>query len=598
MASTTSGPPAGPAGANEAAGAGGPGGAPADARGSVLGGGPVEAGGSVPGGGSAEAGGSVLGGRRISSLLVAVALGGLAGAVVLGRGASPVTLALDEGGGWLANERLGVLFHVNGAAARADATIALPDAAGHELTVLTTVVPTAPAGGARPAGQEPAAGPGGWAGLAALAAGVGPVGPARPASTSPTPGEETVIVLDETSGTVTRVSPALLAITGSVRYPPGTVVTAVGGDAYAVDTAGGRVSRIDPRTLAELGSPVILPAGLGRPAQTPDGTLWVPVPSTGAVVPVRASAAGAPVEAAPPGHTISMTVVADEPVVVDHTAATVARVLPDRVTTPVRLPLAAEPAPSSASPAADAQQTTDAGPTGPGPGGPGAGGPGGMELLVPTRTDGHVLAIVDATAGRLLLVHLATGRVVATALPAIDGAGLDVRPLAPPGDGGDGAPAGPGDAAGEPARTRRLAPPVWHLGRVYVPDSDAGVVWEFDPGSGRFAPPVPVAPAGTGTRIGVTVQGDDLWINDQAGANVVRVAAHGRQPIAVVTQALPGGPRSATPRPLPPGRTPGVDGTGWRERPGGQTSPGQPGQGGPGRDDSRDGNPGAGGGGG
>ncbi|MBL7618339.1 hypothetical protein I7331_03635, partial [Frankia sp. AgB1.8] len=75
--------------------------------------------------------------RRLTSIAAALALVAVGGAAARGRGSPPVALPRWGGGGWLASERLGLLFHVNGPSGQADAAVTLPGAAGHPLTVLT-----------------------------------------------------------------------------------------------------------------------------------------------------------------------------------------------------------------------------------------------------------------------------------------------------------------------------------------------------------------------------------------------------------------------------------------------------------------------------
>ncbi|ONH25852.1 hypothetical protein [Pseudofrankia asymbiotica] len=502
-------------------------------------------------------------GRRATSVVAALALAGVAATTMLGRGSHPVTLDLSDGGGWLVSERFGLLFHVNGPSGVADAAVALPGAAGHQLAVLTdfaTPAPTRPAQASRAAATAPAAGPEGAVSSAAPgAAGPGLPGPAGGSDRSDdvagsddaagglatAPSDEAVIVVDAVAGTVLRIDPALLEVVATVAYPQGTVVSAAGGDAYAVDAASGLVTRLDSRTLAELGSPITFPRGLGAVAQTGDGTLWVPVPGAGTVVPVRSGAPGTPVPVAPLGDRIDAAVVGGSPVIVDRTAGTVSRLTADGAEAALRLPAGGG----------------DAG---------GAAADGGRQLLVPARTEGQVLALAEPSTGRLLLADLDSGRVSATNLPTIGFGGA---------------------ASGTAAEPRRLGPPVWHDGHVYVPDSDAGVVWAYDPTAGRFATPVQVAPAGGQARITADVQNGQLWINDEAGPNVVLVDGTTPRTIAKFGAALPGGEHTSTPKPLPPGQTPGgqtsqpASGTGTGDVRG-QIWPGQGRPGGDGRGDN------------
>ncbi|OHV42917.1 hypothetical protein [Pseudofrankia sp. BMG5.36] len=514
-------------------------------------------------------------GRRVTSVAAALALVGVAATTMLGRGSHPVTLDLSDGGGWLVSEQFGLLFHVNGPSGVADAAVALPGAAGHQLAVLTdfaTPAPTRPARASRAAATAPAPGPEGAASPAAPgAAGPGLTGPAgafggsagsdgaagsddAAGGLATAPSDEAVIVVDAVAGTVLRIDPALLEIVATVAYPQGTVVSAAGGDAYAVDAAGGLVTRLDSRTLAELGSPITFPPGLGTVAQTVDGTLWVPVPSTGTVVPVRSGTPGTPVPVAAVGDRVDAAVVGGSPVIVDRTAGTVSRLTADGAEAALRLPAGVDAA---------GETGTD----------------GGRQMLIPARTEGHVLALAEPSTGRLLLADLDSGRVSATNLPTIGFGGA---------------------ASGTAGGPRRLGPPVWYDGHVYVPDSDAGVVWAYDPATGRFATPVQVAPAGGQARITADVQNGQLWINDEAGPNVVLVDGATPRTILKFGAALPGGGHTSTPKPLPPGQTPGglpsqpASGAGTGDGRGqvwpGQGRPGGDGQGGNPGGDGRGGN--------
>jgi hypothetical protein len=440
-----------------------------------------------------------------------LALVGIGAAAAFGRGSRPVTLRLNDGGGWVTSERFGLLFHVNGPSGRADAAITLPGAAGHQLDVLTgfAAVPAAPAASGAPP-TAPFGPPGSPATTASTAAAGGGTadGTGWPADDA-----EAAVVVDTVSGTVWRIDASLLAVTASVSYPPGTVVSAADGAGYAVDPAGGIVLRIDPRTLAQLGPPLTFPRGLGAVAQTPDGTLWVPVPSAGTVVPVRTGAPGRPVAAAPAGDRIDVVVAGGTPVVFDRTAGTLTRLVAGRATAAVHLPV--------------------------------GGSAGWADLLVTARTEGQVLALAWPTAGQLLLADLVAGTVRAATLPA----------AAPPAAAADAAGAPPSVGAG--AGDRLLGAPVWAGGQVYVPDSDADVVWDYDPVTGRYGTPVAVAPAGGRVLITTSVQDGQLWINDETGPDVVLVTGAGRRDIVKFGAALPGGDHTSSPRPLPPGATPG-----------------------------------------
>jgi hypothetical protein len=322
-------------------------------------------------------------------------------------------------------------------------------------------------------------------------------------------GGKEVLVTDRDAGTVHRVDPARLEAVRSAAFDREVTIVVGGGDVYAVESGPGRIRRLDPLRLSTVGAVIRLPAGLGAAGQTGDGTLWVPVPAEGTVVPVRAGVPGAPVPVTPAGHQTAVTVVDDRPVVVDRTGRTVTPLTAGAAGRPVALPrpIAVR------------------------------GNPG---LLVPARADGDLLPLVEP-AGRLVLVDLRAGGAWEVGVPTAGG-----------GNGGNG---GSGGNGGRPAG-RRLGAPTSHAGHVYVPDSDAGVVWDFDPAGRRFAAPVPVGPAGGPARVTVTVQDGQLWVNDATGANVVLVTDRTRRTIIKRASNLPG-VSGGTPRPLPPAPTSG-----------------------------------------
>ena len=453
--------------------------------------------------------------RRALAALVTGLLLCTGGAVIaVSRGVSPVVLDLTDGGAWLVSSQTGTVTHLSGPAGRADAAVAVPDGAGHDLAVVE-------------AGSY-------------------------------------LLVTDRDAGRVHRVEPARLAADRSADLPPGAQVTYAAGQAYAVDAESGRVQRLDPVGLSALGRAIDLAPGLGRSAQSPDGTLWVPAPADGTVTAVRAGDAGPPIPVAPAGNRIDALVMDDRPVVVDSTAGTVillGREGPERT-----IPLPGEP---------------------------------GNGFRSSARIGGKLLPLVAPETRQLLLADVETGQVSVVELPRSgDGAASDGTPAAPagpaggpngpaggpngpsdgpngPSDGPDGrgdepggpadradgqedpaaaGPDGQGGAAGAAGRGG-LGEPVPHAGHVYIPDSPAGRVLDLDLGTGQFAAPIPVAPAGSQARITVTVKDDQVWINDEAGVNAVVIGDRGQVAIPKQAVGLPGLPgQSARPLPPPPPR--------------------------------------------
>ncbi|WP_020572359.1 hypothetical protein [Parafrankia discariae] len=324
-----------------------------------------------------------------------------------------------------------------------------------------------------------------------------------------------VLVADPGSGQVHLVDPARLAAVRSADLGPGVTIVSSPAAAYAVDPRSGQVRRLARDDLAGAGSVLELPPPLGRAALTDDGTLWVPVRSAGTVVALRGGAAAPPRPVAPPGNAVDVVLAGGRPLAVDSTAATVTILGTGRV---IALPPAGPP-------------------TGP------AGGPR-PDLLAPPRTDGGPVPLLDPATRRLFLV--------------------DVDHDADPGPGqradqGTGAGTGPGTGQGSVTTVTiptipgsgQLGAPVVHSGHGYVPDSALGVVLDYDIARGGFADPVPVAVPAGHPRLTVTVDGDQVWINDLAGPDAVLIDARGRTAIAKQPPDLAGLATEAA-RPLPP----------------------------------------------
>lgn len=383
--------------------------------------------------------------------------------ILLGRGEPPRDLALADGGAWLVSTDSGTLTQVSGPSERAAAAVAIPGGARHDLTV--------------------ASGPSG------------------------------VLVADRTTGMVHRIAPASLTASHSTRLRPGVTVSVAGDDAYAVEADVGQVTRLNPADLSVIGAVVDLPGGLGRSVQATDGTLWVPVPHDGTVVAVHDGTPAAPVRVTEPGHAIDVTVVDEQPVILDRTAGALVEFDDGGPTTTIPLP----PSPSL-------------------PSSPTVAAPG---LRAPDRTSGPLLPLVDPATGRLLLVDI--GR-----------------------DGGhdDGHEGGNGGVRvvdlDDLDDGVNLDAPAIHAGRVYIPDSGNGTVQVVDAATGRPVDVVPVAPAESGeaagsgaSQITVLIEDDQVWINNVAGHDAVVVGERGTAWVPKRSPNLPGLPADAA-RPLPP----------------------------------------------
>ncbi|RSN47015.1 fibronectin type III domain-containing protein [Actinomadura sp. WAC 06369] len=270
----------------------------------------------------------------------AIALAGVlvVGALVYGVGAASARYRLSDVGAWLGASAKGLVVHANGPAGKVDGRAELPARMrGHRIEVVQDGT--------------------------------------------------TVLLVDTDTGVVSRIDPAQLEITGSRGLGgPGLQVAVGGGAAYTVDLVKGVVQRIDPVSLAPLGAAATLAAPLGQAGIDGRGALWVPVPQDGRVVPFHGGGPGTPVDVGEPGATLSLTIAAGTPVVVDSTSATAHVVRPEGVQA-IRLPAAV------------------------------AGTRGGVKL--PAATDGGVVPMLGA-GGSLHLLDTGVGRVESVALRVPD----------------------------------------------------------------------------------------------------------------------------------------------------------------------------------
>lgn len=247
-------------------------------------------------------------------------------AAVIGFAASATTVAphISAVGAWLSNDTDGSVTHVNGVTKQADATVGGLAPGGHKLVV----------------SQD----------------------------------GTTVLITDPVTGQVVRVDPDQLKVTQSAQY--GAVHSRIlmrGSTAYVVDSDNAVVRRIDPLTLAQVGTPVRLSGTFGAAAIDASSTLWVCDTSTGSVTPITGDTAGTPITAGQPGDRISITIARDGPVLTDSTSNTMTLISGVTATASVNLP---------------------------------AGGSG--DLLTPTSTEGTVVPAVAARAGLLVLVDTST----------------------------------------------------------------------------------------------------------------------------------------------------------------------------------------------
>ncbi|TQS41970.1 fibronectin type III domain-containing protein [Cryptosporangium phraense] len=100
--------------------------------------------------------------------------------------------------------------------------------------------------------------------------------------------DRSAIVLDRGARTVSRIDGAHLSVARAkeLSWSPDTILSRTT-SAYLVDVSAGQVSYIDPNSLDELKVPIRLGVAVGTPILTGDGSLWIPVPSTGEIIPIR-----------------------------------------------------------------------------------------------------------------------------------------------------------------------------------------------------------------------------------------------------------------------------------------------------------------------
>ncbi len=269
---------------------------------------------------------------------------------------------------------------------------------------------------------------------------------------------KSVLVLDAATGRVVRIDPAQLTAQESSDYgASGLQIVAGGALSYLVDPAHGTVQRIDPVRTTPIGEKVSLGARLGTAQVDPDGTLWVPVPGRGQVVPVTAGRRGAAVDAGRPGDALLLTLAAGRPVVTD-------------TTTSVTRLLSATGALSSFN----------------------LGGMSGAGILVPARTDGHVVPVLATGTGSLTLIDTQAGQQSSIRVP-IEG--------------------------------HRLGAPQTLGVRIYIPDQTTGSLLVYNTDTSAFENAVRVT--GRPGTLDVFVRDGLLWANDQRNAAAAVVNASG-----------------------------------------------------------------------
>lgn len=380
---------------------------------------------------------------RVTAYFIGTAVLALVAAtVVVGTGAADSVPRLGNMGAWLPNSGDGSTTHVNGPSGRPDGRVTVPGAQGHDIKV--------------------------------------------------TEDGSTVVVVDETTGTVSRVDPSRLDVPSQQTYEPGALVVSGGGGSWLVDEMQGTVQLIDTTDLKPLSARVDMGARpIGRPQADSRGTLWVPLPSKGQLVPVNGATPGAPILVGPPDPALRLTLAADRPVVTSPLAGTVTVATGKGLS--VRLP------PDFPAAGPDAR------------------------VLTPETTPGTIVPVLAPTTGQLALVDIDRGLLTSVALPS-----------------------GPG--------SRDYAPPQVLGTRVFIPDRAAGNVVVYDTAKGVLNAPIPVtntpAPA-----MDAFVRGDMLWVNDRNSSKAVVVEASGQvhrvDKYGTPASPVPDGSDTGTPSPKP-----------------------------------------------
>ncbi|GLY90247.1 fibronectin type III domain-containing protein [Actinoallomurus iriomotensis] len=213
-----------------------------------------------------------------------------AAAVVFGVGMASAKYHLSDVGGWLTSVHRGELVHVNGLSGKVDGKVTLSGSTGHPMKVIQQ-------GGV-------------------------------------------VLIVDEVTGVVSRVDPAHLNVVqgATFRGAAGMQVVSGSGQAYALDQQKGSVQRLDPMTLATMGSPLGLTGPLGSAGIDATSVLWVPVPTNGQAAPVRSGQAAQPIGIGRAGDDLSLTIAAGAPVITDFTSAQAVIIGKNGTQIKVRLP--------------------------------------------------------------------------------------------------------------------------------------------------------------------------------------------------------------------------------------------------------------------
>ncbi|UGQ12291.1 fibronectin type III domain-containing protein [Yinghuangia sp. ASG 101] len=377
------------------------------------------------------------------ALVVCVAL--IATSIVLGTGAAGAKVSLADLGNWLPSSQANTVVHVNGTTGQVDGRVELPGDAGGPLQVGTD--------------------------------------------------GSTVLVLDQGTGTVSRIDPAQLAVPQIRSYGSDGLALAVGdGKAWLVNGPAGTVQPIDPVSLTPVSAPIDLGTKpLGPAGADNAGNLWVTLPATGQIVAVRGAVPSPPIPVAEPGHVLLLTIADGHPVVTDTTAGVTHVVGEDGPVRSINLPQAV----AAAKPEA---------------------------VRIPATGEGPMVPILDTSSGQLVVLNVNDGAVQAAPMTT------------------------PGSDFG--------APEVLGV-RVYIPDRTGGSLVVYDTAAASFAPSVRVT--GVAGPLELDVRDGMLWANDQTQATAIVIDAQGTPyPVDKYKPDVPsdtGKPSPTATRTTPPTKT-------------------------------------------
>jgi hypothetical protein len=289
-----------------------------------------------------------------------------------------------------------------------------------------------------------------------------------------------LILRDVETGQVSALDLTTLQVSAVAPTQPGrgVVVALFGEDAFVIDSVRGQVSQLDPRSLDPVGESIALPNGLSPAGFDGKGTLWIAVPTEGTVVAITPGRNGAgpkvtrTVAIAAPDHDLSASALDDGVAVLDNTDQVLSTVHGDKVsTTQVSLD-----GPGQLPP-----RTT------------------GNEVPITVSSDRQVVVVPDKGAPSDTLA----GQAATSGSSPADQPDQNAQPTTFP---------VPGDGP--------VAPAVVFAGHVYVADSGAGVVYEFD-GNGKLVNQIKIN--GNGGPIDLEVREDHLFINAPDGSTAAVV---------------------------------------------------------------------------